>query len=155
MSYDPKFIDGQWYRCRVEPDGSWDVSQGENKTVYYGCALLVTGGEMSGHVLPWQVFVTPKTKDQALARFRVLDFDASTQDLSLLSGRDSVIAGKELWAKCEIRPKNNGKGNYPPRAADIASISDRIPGGPAHKAALILGNTGTKAPDPDAYNDNY
>jgi hypothetical protein len=150
-----KFKDGDWYRCRIEPGGRWDVI-GREGTVVFNADLLVLGGEMEGETLPWPTFVTKKTKESTIAKFdTIFSFDMTGTDLAILEDDEkSPLVGKEIWAKCSIGPRPNG-GFYPPKAGDIVSLNDRVPGGPAHKAALILGNTATKAPDPQAFADNF
>lgn len=154
MSYsNSKFKNGEWYRCRGDADGGrWDVSPGENKTPYFEFPALVLGGEMEGERLPVQWYVTEKVKEQFHKRCAVLGFDSRTTDLNELP---KFVVGKEFWAKCEISEKAGGRGYYPARASEVASLTDRVVGGPAFKAATILGNTGTKQPEADAYADNF
>lgn len=160
MSGNGKFKDGDWYRVRIEPGGKWDVSRGENKTVFFEATMRVLGGPMEGEVAPWQVYINEKQnlKDQAIRRFRILEFDPVSMDLALLESAESPITGKECWAQMQVQFKdanNPSKGIYPPKFSDVMALADRIPGGPAHKAAVLLGNTATAKPNPEGYADNF
>ena len=148
-----KLENQKWYRCRVQAGGAWDLVG--NGTAIFKNPFLVLGGEAEGLTADWQVFVTAKTKDRVNEDFQhVFEYDSAKEDLSKLEDPESPIVGKECWAQCDIQAKDKG-GFYPPRFGRVMHINDRIPGGAAYKAAVILGNTGTNPPDKEAFRDNF